>query len=67
MAYLNNVMPRISLTTDDLRLLAYVQHMAETAQSDAARRMFLEYMELERRRLEAMPLQARAGAASSAA
>lgn len=40
-------------TMDDLRLLAYVQHMAETAQSDAARHMFQEYMELEKRRLKA--------------
>ena len=40
-------------TMDDLRLLAYVQHMAETTQSDAARHMFQEYMELEKRRLVA--------------
>ncbi len=41
------------LTMDDLRLLAYVQHMADTAQSDAARHLFQEYMELEKRRLVA--------------
>ena len=53
MATLSIAMQSIALTTDDLRLLAYVQHMAETAQSDSARHMFQEYMELERRRLGA--------------
>ena len=37
----------------DLQLLAYVQHMAETAQTDAARCLFREYVALERRLLAA--------------
>jgi hypothetical protein len=53
MAELDNVMPTTSLTVDELRFLIYVQHMAETAQSDAARHMFQEYMQLEKRRLNA--------------
>lgn len=51
MATLSIAMQSIALTVDDLRLLAYVQHMAQTAQSGAARRMFQEYMELEKQRI----------------
>ena len=51
MATLSFAMPSIALTADDLRLLAYVQHMAQTAQSGAAKRMFQEYMELEKQRI----------------
>jgi hypothetical protein len=53
MAKLTNAMPTASLTTDDLRFLSYVQHMALTAQSEAARQMFQEYMQLEKHRLTA--------------
>jgi hypothetical protein len=35
----------------DLPLLMYAQHMANTARSEAARRMFVLFLELERRRL----------------
>ena len=37
MTKLSGAMQAVTLTMDDLCLLAYVQHMAETAQSDAAR------------------------------
>ena len=53
MTKLSGALQAVALTMDDLRLLVYVQHMAETAQSDAARHMFQEYMELEKRRLGA--------------
>ena len=47
-------MPQIrELATSDLCLLTYVQHMAETAQSDAAKRLFESFVEQERRRLPA--------------
>ena len=36
----------------DFYLLAYAQHMAVTARSEPARRLFEEYVEQERRRLE---------------
>ena len=35
------------LTLGDLRLMAYAQHMAQTAQSEAARRLFETYVEHE--------------------
>lgn len=38
---------------NDLSLLAYAEHMAATARADAARRLFEQYAELERRRLKA--------------
>jgi len=38
--------------TDDLRLLAYIQHMAQTARSDSARRAFELFLQQERQRLE---------------
>ena len=42
-------MPQIrELATSDLCLLTYVQHMAETAQSDAAKRLFESFVEQER-------------------
>jgi len=53
MTKLSDAMQAAALTMDDLRLLTYVQHMAETAQSDTARHLFQEYMELEKRRLGA--------------
>jgi hypothetical protein len=37
--------------TEELRLLSYVQHMAETTHSDAAKLMFRQYVELEKQRL----------------
>ena len=51
MATLHKTIPTLSLTVDDLRFLTYVQQMAVTAQSDTARHLFREYMELEKRRL----------------
>jgi hypothetical protein len=53
MTKLSGAMHISPVTTDELRFLTYVQHMAETAQSDAARHMFQEYMQLEKRRLAA--------------
>jgi len=50
---LNSTMRMIPLTTDDIRLLSYVQHMAQTARSPAAREMFVEYLSLERQHLAA--------------
>ena len=42
-----------AVATRDLYLLAYAQHMAETARSEPAKCMFEMYAEQERRRLEA--------------
>ena len=50
---MNGRMHLAPVTTDELRFLTYVQHMAETAQSDPARQMFQEYMRAERLRLAA--------------
>lgn len=49
---------KISLSTnrlamDEIRLLAYAQYMAQTAQSDQARAMFSCFAEQERQRLKA--------------
>jgi hypothetical protein len=41
------------VATGDVSLLAYAQHMAKTARSEAAKRMFEAYVEQERQRLEA--------------
>lgn len=41
------------LAMDDLRLLAYLKYMAQTAQSDAGKRLFELFAEQEFRRLEA--------------
>lgn len=38
-------------TTDDLRLLIYARHMANTALAEPARRMFELFLEQERERL----------------
>jgi hypothetical protein len=37
--------------TGDLRLLAYAQHMAKTARTDHAKRLFESFVEVERGRL----------------
>jgi hypothetical protein len=42
-----------ALATGELSLLAYARHMAATAQSDAARRLFASFVEQEKRRMEA--------------
>ena len=39
------------LATDDPRLLAYAQHMAETARSEPAKHWFESFVDQERRRL----------------
>ena len=49
MAELSGTIPTAALPMGDLRLLAYLQFMAETAQTDAAKRLFREYFKLERR------------------
>jgi len=46
-------LPAGPVATRDLRPLAYVQHMAETARSGPAKCMFEMYAEQERRRLAA--------------
>ena len=38
---------------DNLRLLAYVHHMAQTARCDAAKRLFSHFAQQEARRLHA--------------
>ena len=43
----------LSCELDDLSLLAYAEHMAETAQSESARQLFELYVRQERTRLEA--------------
>jgi len=50
---MDSVGRKMDLTTSDLSLLAYALHMAATAQSGAARRMFEAYAEVEQRRLRA--------------
>jgi hypothetical protein len=52
MATLNNAIPTTVLTADDLRFLTFAQHMAETAQSDEARHLFQEFLQMERVRLK---------------
>ena len=37
---------------DDLRFLAYAQHMAQTAQCDSAKRLFELFAQQEARRIE---------------
>jgi len=39
-----------AMRMEDLRLLAYVQHMAQTAESEEARRIFMACLEAEVRR-----------------
>jgi hypothetical protein len=39
--------------TDDVRLLAYVHHMAQTAQSTAAKHLFGSFVQQETRRIQA--------------
>ena len=41
------------LATSDLSLLAYAQHMADTARSDAAKQLFEAFVQQERQWLEA--------------
>jgi hypothetical protein len=49
-----STMPQIGESeSDDLRLLAYVHHMAQTAQSKTARRLFELFVQQESRRSEA--------------
>ncbi len=40
-----------SVATDDLRLLTYVQHMAQTARSEPARQAFELFLKQEKQRL----------------
>ena len=39
--------------TEDLRLLAYIQHMAQTARSEPARRAFELFLKQEKQRFDA--------------
>jgi len=48
------------LTIGDLRLLAYAQYMAKTAQSGAARRLFAAYVEQEKQWLEQQEIRMKA-------
>lgn len=49
-----STMPRTGgWDTDDGRLLAYVHHMAQTAQSVAARQLFALFVQQETRRIQA--------------
>ena len=41
------------VSRDNLRLLAYVHHMAQTARCDAAKRLFSHFAQQEARRLHA--------------
>lgn len=41
------------LSTSDLSLLAYAQHMADTARSDAAKNLFESFVQKEIQRLKA--------------
>lgn len=43
----------LNVAPGDLALLAYAVHMAETARTDPAKRLFESYVELERRRFNA--------------
>lgn len=43
-------------TSDDLRLLAYAQHMARTARSEVAKHLFEEYLEQELKWLNRQPM-----------
>ena len=42
---------------EDFRLLAYVQYMSQTAESDEARQIFKAYLEDEVRRIDLEPIR----------
>ena len=56
----------LNVAPGDLALLAYAVHMAETARTEPAKRLFESYVELERRRFNTGPFL-RAGTRSQAA
>ena len=51
-----------AVAASDVSLLTYAEHMAETARSDAAKRMFEAYVEQERHRLECIAVAGYKGA-----
>ncbi len=49
---MDNSLQQQDRATDALRLLAYVQYLAETARSDTARHAFALFLQQERQRFE---------------
>jgi hypothetical protein len=56
----------LNVAPGDLALLAYAVHMADTARTESAKRLFATFVELERRRFNTGPLL-QAGTRSQAA
>ncbi len=50
---MDRIMQKQVVTTDDLRLLAHVQHMAQTARSEPAKRAFELFLEQGKQRFYA--------------
>ncbi len=50
---MDEVIQKRGVTTNDLRLLAYVQHMALSARSEPAKRAFELFLKQEKQRFDA--------------